>query len=692
MTADLTLIVCCAGYGKTSFLRQLAEDEPGSVLIAPEEYDNCPERVVSLIAEHVSDMSGCVTGYDTVTRFIDEISARSGLVLIDNADAVTDKAASAFMALLCGAADSASRGIRLVLAGRSIPGYALEYAMNGKAVLYGIDEMRLTHDEVGEYLRLRGIPYNDKYVNALVNYTGGWPAGVSELAKHTGSEADVTRRTGRTLLRRYVECRIIPELDDDLVEYLELTGLIGEQSAKFAEAVFRMSDPAALRDRLVTAGVLARTGSGKVIYPDVMREIFTGRLSAERRRGIIERASAYYIKEKRFAEAIKLFDVSGNSAAAERILKTYGERFLGNYEFELIGYCGDIIEKNGGSRDPEVLGVLAQYYYYSGEPAKMEAAYNMADSMFGKENRYSVYRRFYNGLMRYEGNKELYTANVRSACEYLEANSLPLPFLHQKELDTLALIREGTDDSGKLRIYRFGTLRLSVGDTEIQCKSRKSIELIAYMLERDGKPVPREELMNMLWRENIPSNAVAMLHNVIYGLRRELTAFGLENVIIYKNKSYTLDMSMIVEDDREILDVCEAAENGDRKAVAAHASVLERYWGRYLGTNDSRGTQERKEYYDRCFINASLMAAELCRESGDREKELLYLKNALEVDPFSEQIVCGYMMCCFALGKPDKAKKKYEDYARLIDEELGIAPSRWLKNEFLSGFSNDTKE
>ena len=85
------------------------------------------------------------------------------------------------------------------------------------------------------------------------------------------------------------------------------------------------------------------------------------------------------------------------------------------------------------------------------------------------------------------------------------------------------------------------------------------------------------------------------------------------------------------------------------------------------------------------------MLAEMCRESGDREHELTLLKNASETDPFSEQIVCSYMMCCFALGKPDKAKKKYEEYAKMIDEELGITPSRWLKNEFLSGFANDSE-
>lgn len=690
MSAQLCVIACCAGYGKTAYLGQLAAENADSVLISLAAYDDSPERIAAVLEACVSGIFGG-TGYDAVCRFTDIVSAReNGLVLVDNADVVTDKTASAFLALLCNAAVNGE--FRMMIAGRAIPGFALKYLMNGSAALYGINEMRFTRAETAEYLKTLGREHTDKYINTLFTYTDGWCAGTAGIAKAAVSDEEIGSCVGRTLLGRYIECNIISEISRDLAEYLEMSAFICPQDAGFSASVFRMNDGAEREQSLVNTGVLSRDENGSIHFPEVMRTVLSGMLSSETKRGMIERASAYYIKEKRFAEAIKLFDVSGNAAAAERILKNYGEKFLANYEFELIGYCGDIIDKNRGTTDPEVLGILAQYRYYCGDIAGMEATLNMADSMFGKENRYSVCRKLYNGLLRYEGNRELYAANVKSACEYLEANSLPLPYLHQKELDTLAEINSEVSDGGKLHIYRFGTLRISVGDTEIQCKSRKSIELIAYMLERAGKPVPREELLNMLWSGDIPANAVAMLHNIIYGLRRELSAYGLENIIIYKNKCYMLDMSMIAEDDRDIIEVCAAVDNSDIKKLMSREKVLESYWGRYLGISDSRGSQELKEYYDRCFVNASLMAAEYHREKNDRERELVYLKNASEIDPFSEQIVCSYMMCCFALGKPDKAKKKYDEYAKMIDEELGITPSRWLKNEFLSGFVNDSEE
>ena len=687
ISGPLSAVVCCAGYGKTAFLRQLACETPDSVLIELAPYHDSSSSVTALIEEHISGSTLCLNEYEKFRLFIKESSDKNALLLLDNADTINDKGASALLRLLCDAAIDGK--FRLIAAGRAVPVFMLDALMNDKAKLFGIGEMRFTRAETEEYLHLCGREYNDKYLNTLYACTDGWCAGVSEIAKAAVSDEDILKCTEKTLLERYIRCKILESMEGGLAEHLKLMSFIYSSDPEFSASVFRIKDSSSKEDRIVRAGILRRNENGDIVFPKVMRAVCSDMLSSELKKTVTDRASAYYIRKKRFAEAIKLFDESGNSAAAERILKNYGGKFLENYEFELIGYCGIIIEKEHATTDPEVLGVLAQYYYYSGAITKMEAAYNMADSRFGKENKYSIYRKLYNGLLRYESNTEMYTENVKNACEYLKNNSLPMPFLHQKEKDTLMLIEGDQDNSRKLHIYRFGNLRLSVGDNEIQCKSRRSIELIAYMLEKQGKPVSRADIINTLWNEEIPANAVAVLHNIIYGLRRELSAYGLENIISYKNKCYMLDMSKIMQDDKDIFEVCDAVENGDRKKLKAREKVIENYWGRYLGTSDSFTTQEQKEYYDRCFINASQMLAETYKDSGNREKELFYLKNASKADPFSEQIVCSYIQCCFALGMPDKAKRKYDKYAKMIDEELGISPSKWLKNEFLSGFANE---
>ncbi|MBP5606267.1 MAG: hypothetical protein J6X60_12135, partial [Ruminiclostridium sp.] len=565
------------------------------------------------------------------------------------------------------------------------------FLLDGSAEIIPSGTLLFTREQILTLAELYGADNSDMRVSEIYSYTGGWCMGTVQIIRYLRPEEELSKTCARTYLNEYIKENIINVLESEISEYLKLTSLFDAPDEELARKVLQVRDAGERASEVIRYGLPTVGSDGSLpVLPPLLKNVFTGLVSETRRRELTERAADHYIGERRFAEAIRLFETNGNVRAAERILSTYGEKLLQNGEFELVGYCGNIICSGGQPGDPQVLGILAQYYYYSGEYEKMEAAYNSADSMFGRENMYSVYRKLYNGLIRYEKNVKLYSGNILSALDYLKENSLPLPFLYRKELDILNRITEENCGAGaRMTVSRFGVFTVKVDGNEIQCGSKKGTELFAYMIENGGKPIPRDEMLDVLWPTNIPNNAVAMLHNIIYGFRKELSAYELENIIMYKNKCYLLDMSMIREEDRPVLEVCAAVESGDRNGLIKHESVISEYWGKFLGSIDSRWADEKKEYYDRCFIEASLSLAEYYRENGNREKELGLLKKALSLDPYSERIMHDILLCYSVLGKPDKAKKTYEEYSELIDEEFGIRPSKWLKNEFLSCFSSD---
>ena len=684
----LNVLVACAGSGKTSFLAQLASGRE-SVCVSLGPGDNSADGIISVLTD-ILFRAGKPAEYDTPNGLIGAavtyLAEKDIIFIADNADKITDREAAGLLALLSGA--SARGAFTAVFAGRKPPLCVLAYLMDGSAHIISPEVLYFTREQVAGLMKSFGAEDSDLLVSEVLSYTDGWCIGVTQILRNMRKGEPLSRACARSYLGEYVKENIIGELDEPLSEYLILSSLFDAPDEDIAREVLMIRDAGERICSLVKYGIL-RNEEGPSL-PLVMKNIFAGLVPEKRRRELTERAADRYIAEKRFAEAVKLFEANGDVKAAERILSSYGERMLQNGEFELVGYCGNIITANGLPSDPKILGTLAQYYYYCGDLEKMEAAYNMADSRFGRENEYSVYRKFYNGLIRYEKNTKLYSGNVLSALDYLNSHSLPLPFLYQKELDVLARIKgEGSDTGDRLVINRFGGFSVKAGGTELQCGSKKGAELVAYMLENRNKPIPREEILEMLWPQGIPNNAVAMLHNIIYGLRKELAAFELENIIIYKNKCYILDMSRITEDDRPILEVCAAVDSKDTSAILKHESVLSAYWGKYLGNIDSRWTDMGREYYDKCYIEAVMTAAENYREKNDRQKELAMLKNALALDPYSERIMHDILLCYFALGKPDKAKKTYEEYSELIDEEFGIRPSKWLKNEFFSCFSSD---
>ncbi|MBR6874548.1 MAG: winged helix-turn-helix domain-containing protein [Ruminococcus sp.] len=680
----LTVISACAGWGKTACLAQLAEDDPTSACISAGAEDNSCERLTALLSEALPEagIAPGEGGYEAVSKAADALS-KGRQLLFDNASLITDSAAQSLLGLLAKAA--AAGQFSAVFAARQIPDFLLPFVMNGTAALVGIPELRFTRAETAELAAAIRPDPADVYVNALHSFSGGWCVAAAALAR---AEGDPEPALDSTLLPRYVSSNILRGLSDDLKDFLLMSSFISDE-AGLSREVFGISDAGARLSALADLGIASREGER---YPEVLRRILSVMLPADRRKALVERAADHYIRNKRFAEAVALFETDGDSSAAERILRIYGSELLANCEFELIGYCGRIIGRPEVITDPEVLGALAQYHYYSGEYDKMERACNLADSMFGKENKFGVYRMLYKGLLRYPGSPAVYAANIRKAAEYLTANGLPLPFLYQKEQALYDMLTEKTapqPQSPVLSVYRFGELRLTAGDTVIQCKSRRSLELIAYLLEHRSRSIGREEILSAFWPEDMPANAVAMLHNMIYNLRRELSGCGLENIISYKNKCYSLDMSMIREADSDILSACRCAEEQDAEGLLAHESAAGTYWGSYLGSSDSLWAREKKEYYDRCYINACVMLAEHYRGTGELDRELVFLKNALKLDPYSEQLVGDILVCCSALGKPDKASKYYEEYSARLDADFGTRPSKWLRSRYLSCFSDE---
>ena len=684
----LTLIIGCAGWGKTAFLAQLADEDKSSVCISAGLEDNSCERIITLLSEalpeaRIAQEDG---GYEALCKAAEALSAEGGrLLLFDNASLITEPRAASLLGLLARAAAEGS--YRAVFAARRVPDFLLPFVMDGSAGLMGINELRFTRRETGELASAFSEQPGDIYVNTLHSFTGGWCAAAAELARLGGEPSEAA---DRSCLTRYAEANILPELSPDLREFLLMTAFIPAGDPGLSKEVFRIPDGRAKTAELQRLGIISE---GDEPCPEVMKRVLSSFLPSQSRSDLLRRAADYFIKSKRFAEAAALFEESGDSRAAEGFLRICGGELLSNCEFELIGYCGRIIGRPETVSDPEVLGILGQYHYYSGEYDKMERAYNLADSMFGKENRFGTYRMLYKGLLKYESSPELYSANVRKAAEQLDKAGLPLPFLYQKEQALFeSLVSESETQpqpvSEQLSVFRFGELRLLAGSEqrEIQCKTRRSLELIAYLLENKGRTVSREELLNAFWPEDMPANAVAMLHNMIYNLRRELSAYGLENIISYKNRSYTVDMNMIREADADILRACRCSEDGDLTSLLACESAAEDYWGRFLGSIDSLWAREKKEYYDRCYVKVCVMLSEHYRASGELERELIFLKNALRLDPYSEQLVHDILVCCSSLGKPDKASKYYEEYSARLDADFGTRPSKWLRSKYLSCF------
>ncbi len=712
----IILLHGCAGLGKTVYLAQLAQEWGGTVIyISLKSEDNDEETLAAhiysaLCASDGGDPFGDneVTVVQLITYFIRTVSEKGYSILIDNISVIHSVSAMKIIERIVETA--ASGKCRVAVAGRFIPNFMLRYLLGEVCCELTARELLFTAEETAENISRQlptesavlstdsGLP-SHVIAESLNTFAGGWPAAevmiLKEIARAKDNELNLVSATERSYLRSFVSYNILEMLDSELADYVKKTAFLKQCDEKLSRIVLHDSGAVEKLSYLIAHGILvsADCTSQYPKYPPAVRQVLAGMIPQEEKKRLTEEAVSYYAANGAIAEAVSLLGEWGDADTVENILCRFGRRLVENREFELIGYCAQVIDRYRTPSNPTALGILAQYYYYNELYSEMEHALNMADSMFGKENVYSAYRGLYNGLLKYEKNPELYTANVRRFADYILNNGHVFPYLsaNDKELYD-RLIRISAPPSEKpLKVKRFGGFAITstLYDGELTWRTKKACEFMAYMIERGGKPIVRERLMDILWHDNMPNNAVAMLHNIIYSLRRELSMPELKNFISYKEKSYALDMTLIYDEDTEVLSACRAVSENNIPALLSNQEIFASYWGKYLANIDCDWITELREHYDKLFVDGCLLLASHFHKAGAFTKELAFLKNAAAIDPYSEQITRDIIYCQISLGYPNKAKARYEEYCTLIGEELGIEPSKWLKKEFLACFSEN---
>lgn len=245
-----------------------------------------------------------------------------------------------------------------------------------------------------------------------------------------------------------------------------------------------------------------------------------------------------------------------------------------------------------------------------------------------------------------------------------------------------------------LKVSCFGEFRVVIARTgkEISWRTRKALELFAYLVDLEGKPVERKVLLERLWPDNAPINEVAMLHNMIYNIRKELSSEPeLAGLIQYKGHRYYLDRSLIKADLDNKKEICHLAETGNVKELYEHREELLSNWGVYLKEVDGTWCMSRRTYFERTYGKACSLLADYCRKNGDLETEAACWTAYMEADRYSEEAVAGLLRCYADMGERHQMQRVFESAKKIFNEEIGIEISPEIVRIFEQGMRNVKK-
>ncbi len=208
--------------------------------------------------------------------------------------------------------------------------------------------------------------------------------------------------------------------------------------------------------------------------------------------------------------------------------------------------------------------------------------------------------------------------------------------------------------------------------------------VFAYLAAQNGRPVPRDELADLLWDEDLPATWIKALGVLMTKLRALLAECGIDGSTALTSAfgcyQLTLPAGSWIDVDAA-LEALERAEAelavGDlieAKAQAATAASLARRI--FLPGEDAPWVEEKRRDLHEVVVRAVECVRDVSFGAGDFGEAVRRGEEVIQLEPFRESGYRRLMEAHAAAGNPAEALRVYERCRRFLADELGAYPSQ----------------
>ncbi len=220
-------------------------------------------------------------------------------------------------------------------------------------------------------------------------------------------------------------------------------------------------------------------------------------------------------------------------------------------------------------------------------------------------------------------------------------------------------------------------------EVDLDCRLRRSFQLLAYLAASPGFEAGREDLMEAVWPTEGERTIERNFHPTLSHLRRALEAGRKDEVppLLFRKGVYRLNPEIHWEVDA--LEFARLAEEGkallDRGELEATAEAWERAWrlyrGPFLQGHYEAWVAERREKYHRRYQELLRKLGDLYLRLEKPEQAMDAYRSVLLEDPLQERIHVAVMRLYASQGRRDLVRRQYDRLCTLLLEELGVQPS-----------------
>ena len=233
-----------------------------------------------------------------------------------------------------------------------------------------------------------------------------------------------------------------------------------------------------------------------------------------------------------------------------------------------------------------------------------------------------------------------------------------------------------SQDTYKLNVLTLGQevverdgVRVSTSDW----RANAARELFFYLLFCG--PVSREEINLEFWPDSSASRSRSRFHTTLYRARQALG----EHIILYQDDLYQLNPETEIWCDAQEMEnlttQARLLSPRDARTEDLWRKAVSLYKGDFLVGMDRDWVISRREALYEAYIEALIGVGECARARSDFRAALNAFKQALDLEPYREDINRAIMICYADLGEKHQILTHLHKLKTLLREELAVEPS-----------------
>jgi DNA-binding SARP family transcriptional activator len=251
------------------------------------------------------------------------------------------------------------------------------------------------------------------------------------------------------------------------------------------------------------------------------------------------------------------------------------------------------------------------------------------------------------------------------------------------QLEPLAVAPRPEFARPSLSARYFGSFQVSIDHRPVPLgRSRRTRTLLAFIIDRGSRPIPRDMLMDVFWPDSPPDAARNSLHVAMCGLRKALAHSWPGTVIERHGETYRLSGDLEIWNDvaefERRCDLAAAAEASGhtQEAICEYEAALALYGGDFLADDPYLDwALERREELRLRAVTCAERLGELHLEQGDLREALAVCTRVLREERCHEPVARRLMIAYARLGQPHMALRQYRRIVDVLHQELGVAPA-----------------